>query len=462
MEPLSYTGALDALRRALVFGINPSLEGIRALAADLGEPQAAFASIQVAGTNGKTSTARIAHALLLAHGRRAGLYTSPELERVNERIEIGAGPVSDERFAAAVGAALAAAERLRPGAQGTAAGFTEFELVTAAALWLFREEGVELAVLEAGLGGRWDATSVASPSVAVITGVGLDHMAVLGDAVEKIAAEKAAIIVPASAPVLGPGTQETAAIFLARAEAADTHARAVRAEGDPTPVPEELTVRYRVRERPSAPGGSTTLDVTGVHAAYRDLRVSAPVHQAANVATAIAAAEAALGRALDETAVRAAVAQLTLPGRFELVRRTPPVVVDGSHNPQAAAVLAGAIADAWPDSACRPALVLGVLADKDAAGIVEALVPVVAGFVATEPDSPRALPAADLGAIVARITGRDPHIAASLADAVLGAAGRFGQGTVVAGSLTTAGQARRLLRDDSATARAGEGGHDAF
>ena len=309
--------------------------------------------------------------------------------------------ISRLRSSAALDAARAC---VGPTAVGTPAGFTEFELLTAAALWLFRERGVEIAVLEVGLGGRWDATSVVSPSVSVITGVGLDHTAILGDTLEAIAAEKAGIIRPASAPVLGPGTAGVEAVFLARAAAVDTHVRAVRQAGEPSPVSEALTVRYSLVVRPDRPGGATVVDVRGVHANYAGLAVSAPSYQAGNVATAAAIAEAALGRGLDADAARSALSALTFPGRFELVRAEPPVIVDGSHNPQAASVLAEAIREAFPGTV-PPALLIGVLADKDARGIVAALAPVVGGIVVTQPDSPRARPAAELAAIVEEVTG---------------------------------------------------------
>ncbi len=275
---MSYDDALAALQRALSFGMNPSLDGITALCEALGRPQDRFAVVQVTGTNGKTSTTRLTAALLRGEGMRVGLFTSPHLERYNERIEIDGAPVSDADFALALEATLAGGRRAaaRPSVPGTPAGFTEFELLTAAALWLFRERGVEIAVLEVGLGGRWDATSVVNPSVAVITGVGLDHTAILGDTLEAIAAEKAAIIRPASAPVLGPGTDGLDSIFLRAADAASTHARAVREDLDFSPVPEELTVRFRVVERPSSPDGHTLVSVDGVHAHYPALALSGP------------------------------------------------------------------------------------------------------------------------------------------------------------------------------------------
>lgn len=446
--PLSFDAALKELARALVFGINPSLDGITALCAALGDPQNAFAAVQITGTNGKSSTARATAALLRGEGLAVGLYTSPELERYPERIELDGNVVSDVEFARAVGAAVEAARLLRgPKAVGTPAGFTEFELLTAAALWLFRERGVQIAVLEVGMGGRWDATSVVSPSVAAITGVGLDHTAILGDTLEAIAAEKAAIIRPASAPVLGPGTAAVDAVFLEQAAVVGAHARAVRADGEPSPVPEELTVRYTLAEHPRRPGGTTVVEVRGIHARYPALAVGAPSYQAANVAIAVAIAEAALGRALDVDAARMALRALTFPGRFELLHSDPLVIVDGSHNPQAAAVLADAVREAFPDPARRPAVLLGVLADKDARGIVAALAPAVGRIAVTQPDSPRALPAQLLAAVVKEVTGSAPIASyPSIAEAVAQVLPTAPDGLLVTGSLTTAGQTRRLLR----------------
>ena len=444
---MTFTDALAALRRALAFGINPSLVGVTQLCAALGDPQNGFASVQVTGTNGKTSTARLTAALLRAEGVRTGLYTSPELERYPERIEIDGEIVSDADFALALSATLSAAAVLRGDAAiGTAEGFTEFELLTAAALWLFRERGVEIAVLEVGLGGRWDATSVVSPSVAVITGVGLDHTGILGDTLEAIAAEKAAIIRPATAPILGPGTVGVESVFIARAEALSTHARAVRLHGAPTPVAEALTVRFVMTARPTAPGGATVVDVRGIHGEYPRLSMTGPAYQAANIATAVATAEAALGRVLDAARIRRALAGITMPGRFELIGTAPPLLIDASHNPQAAAALAGAIRDAFPDSTRRPTLLLGILADKDARGIVEALSPVAGAIVVTQSSSARALPADELAALVRDVTGTSPQaVYATVAQALAEVRHTATYGLVVTGSVTTAGEARGIV-----------------
>jgi dihydrofolate synthase/folylpolyglutamate synthase len=287
-----------------------------------------------------------------------------------------------------------------------------------------------------------------TPSVAAITGVGLDHTAILGDTLEAIAAEKAAIIRPASAPVLGPGTVGVETVFLEGAETAGTHARAVRPSGAPSPVAEALTIRYALTARPSTPDGTTVVDVRGVHAVYSGLAVRAPSYQADNIATAVAIAEAALGRPLDVGAARSALSTVTFPGRFELMRTAPPVIVDGSHNPQAAAVLASAVQQAFPVG--KPDVLLGVLADKDARGIVAALAPSVGSIAVAQPDSPRALPVAELAAIVEEVTGSAPLATyATIAEAIADSLCHLDAGLLITGSLTTAGQARRLLRETS-------------
>ncbi|HSK48113.1 MAG TPA: cyanophycin synthetase, partial [Coriobacteriia bacterium] len=253
----------------------------------------------------------------------------------------------------------------------------------------------------------------------------------------------------------GPGTAGVEQIFLERAKLSHTHPRAVRPEGALSPVDEQLTVRFLVTGRPHAPGGLTTVSVRGVHGSYPSLSLSAPSYQATNVATAIAAAEAALGRGLDAERARRSLIDARLPGRFELMLDEPPVVVDGSHNPQAAYVLAEAIAEAWPAPERRPLVVLGVLSDKDAKGIVQALAPVVSGFAVCAPVSARALPAQVLADIVEVVTGVRPWVFDTVAAALLAltveSAGK--EGLVVTGSLTTAGEARHFLRDRKATDR---------
>jgi dihydrofolate synthase / folylpolyglutamate synthase len=442
-----YSRAVAELGRALTFGIHPSLEGIRALTDALGRPQDTFVSVQVTGTNGKTSATRLIEAILRGEGFSAGAYTSPHLERYTERIEVSGELVSEEDFARGVSAALDA----RTEAADGGGGFTEFELLTAAALWLFRDLAVDFAVLEVGMGGRWDATSVVSPAVAVVTSVGLDHTDRLGTTVEEIAADKAHIIKPASTPVLGPGTSDVAEVFLERARSLSTEPLFVAEADAPSPLAEGLTVRFTVTERPTEPGGRLSFDVRGLHGDYPGLRLAAPSYQAPNAAVAIAAAEAALGRALDLEALRDSLETMTFPGRFEVVRGEPPLVIDGAHNPQAAAVLASAIDEAFGDD--PPLAVIGVLRDKDADGIVAALAGHVAGFVCTQPDSARALASHELAVLVEEMTGAPCESYPRLADALAAVTAR-GTAVVVTGSLYTAGQAGSLLRGGGAHSRA--------
>jgi len=439
---MDYADAVGALERVLAFGVHPSLAGIRALTEELGRPQDDFASVQVTGTNGKSSTTRLTAALLAAAGVKTAAYTSPHLESYTERIEIDGAPVSEDDFALALVAAFEAAR----GTGRYADDYTEFELLTAGALWLMRDRDVEVACLEVGMGGRWDATSVVDPSVAVITGVGLDHTERLGDTVEAIAGDKSQIIKPGCQVVLGPGTAGVTDIFLRRATEVGAPVLFVAETGATSPVADEATVRFTVVEHPTAPGGSVVLNVQTPRASYTGLALAAPRYQAANVATAIAAAECALGRTLDESAVRAACAAITFRGRFELIEAAPPVLIDGAHNAQAASVLAHAIADAWPDPGKRPWCLIGVLADKDVEGIAAALAPVVGGFVATQPVTPRALDAGALAAKIRRVTGEWPEISASLGPAIPFARAFGGEaGLVITGSLYTAGQARTAL-----------------
>lgn len=445
---MTYDEALAALKSALKFGIEPSLDGISALLERMGRPQDRFVFVQVAGTNGKTSTSRLLAAILQAHGLATGLYTSPELSRYPERIEVAGIVVSDAAFASAVATALQAASEVDR-------DITEFELLTAAAFHIFENTGIDFAVLEVGMGGAWDSTSVVDPAVSVITGVGLDHQAILGDTLEKIAVEKAGIIKPVSAPILGPGTRGLEQIFLQRAESCGTHARLVREVGEKTLVDEALTIRYEVRslssDTPRHPGTPSPweVDVHGAHADYPGLSMPAQRVQAINIATAVAAAEAALGRALDLSALRMAIAHCVVPGRFELLRAEPPVVIDGSHNPQAAAVLAETVRDAFPDA--LPTILLGVLGDKDARGIVTALAPVAASIAVTSPVSPRALPAAELGAIVEEITGTRPAIFDTVPSALEALLPTTPSGLLIAGSITTAGQARTYMVESLST-----------
>ena len=380
-QHMTYDDAVATLEGALKFGMNPSLEPIRAMCAAMGNPQKRYRCVQVAGTNGKSSTTRMIAALLHAQGLRVGLYVSPHLVKYPERIEIDGRVVNDESFARGIEAALGAAARAHVEA-------TEFELLTAAALWLFAQEGADWAVLECGLGGRWDATSVVDPQVAVITGVALEHTAILGDTVEKIAAEKA--------PIIKPGCKAVFAHDLAAREVFEQQAQQV-----------------------CAPYENANLEAI---TPFEGELASLPAYQRSNLAMALAAVTAALGHAPSPENVRMALSGLIIPGRFEILRHDPLVIVDAAHNPQSAHVLAGELQCLFErargfDSPPRPALLLGVLDDKDARGIIRELCPLFSRIVVTASSSPRSIPAVELAALVEEECGMRPEIATSISEA---------------------------------------------
>lgn len=390
-QHMTYDDAVATLEGALKFGMNPSLEPIRAMCAAMGEPQKRYRCIQVAGTNGKSSTTRMIAALMRAQGLHVGLYVSPHLVKYPERIEIDGCVVSDEAFARGIEAALDAAARAHVEA-------TEFELLTAAALWLFAQEGADWVVLECGLGGRWDATSVVNPQVAVITGVALEHTAILGDTIEKIAGEKAAIIKPRCKAVF--------AHDLAAREVFERQAQEVRAPYE-NANPEAVIP-------------------------FEDELASLPTYQRSNLATALAAVTAALGHAPSPESVRMALSELVIPGRFEILRHDPLVIIDAAHNPQSAHALAGELQRLFEcargfDSLThsysigpappRPTLLLGVLDDKDARGIIRELCPLFSRIVVTASSSSRSIPAAELAMLVEEECGVRPEIATSISEA---------------------------------------------
>lgn len=399
-QSMTYDDAVATLEDALKFGMDPSLEPIRAMCAAMGDPQKRYRCVQVAGTNGKSSTTRMIAALLHVQGLRVGLYVSPHLIKYPERIEIDGRVVSDEDFTRGIEVALDAAARA--GVQAT-----EFELLTAAALWLFAREDVDWAVLECGLGGRWDATSVVDPQVAVITGVALEHTAILGDTIEKIAGEKAAIIKPGSH-----------AIF----------AHDLAAQG----------VFERQAQDVGAPYSYAKLDATR---AFDDELAYMPVYQRSNLTTALAAVTVALGHAPSPESVSIALGGLVIPGRFEILRHDPLVIVDAAHNPQSAHVLAGELRRLFDGDAAIPTLLLGVLDDKDARGIIRELCPLFDRIVVTASSSPRAVPATELASLVAEETGVRPEVTHDVRAAreLLS-----GEPIVATGSITVAGEVKDI------------------
>jgi dihydrofolate synthase/folylpolyglutamate synthase len=461
-DMLPFDEAVARIEASLRLGIDPSLEPVRAVLAELGHPERAFACVQVAGTNGKTSTARYTAALLAGAGLRCGLYTSPHLVDYTERVEVAGAPVSRAAFARGVSWALAAWARLEArGAAPCAQGITEFELLTAAAMATFAEEGVQVAVLEVGLGGRWDATSAVDTCGCAVTGIGLDHTRILGDTLEAIAAEKAAVIRPGAPCVLGTNAVRPAGVLkvmLERCEEAGVVPSCVVdvAPGGPCP-PEALAglpwTRYAVAHEPRYLGDELAvnvqvawIDAAGERraASYPGMALRAPLYQAQNVACALALATCLLDRPLDANAACASLAACAVPGRFEVVRAEPLAVLDACHNPQSAEAFAGALCSFEPDRLARPTLLLGCLADKDWHGIARVLVPLFERVVVTTSGSSRALPPAELAAEVARVAGRAPEAVYPTAAEALAALA--GEPFVCCGTITLIGEVKALLQ----------------
>ncbi len=418
----------------------PDLERIIDLVDLLGSPQKAFPSIHVTGTNGKTSTVRMIDSLLRAFGLRTGRTTSPHLESIRERICLDGEPLTEEQFAAAYAEVLPYARIVD---SRHADDVTFHEMLTAMAFATFADAPVDVAVVEVGMGGTWDATNVMDGTVAVVTPIGLDHTEWLGDTIEKIAGEKAGIIKPGATLITSMQPVEAATVLAARAvEVGATVAR----EG----------FEFGLVSRRQAVGGQL-LSLQGLGGVYEDifLNLQGP-HQASNAATALAAVEAFLGGGtngqLDIDAVREGFATADSPGRLEVVRRNPTVLLDGAHNPAGAHALATAIVDGFDFT--RLVGVLGVLADKDVRGVLEAMEPVLSAIVVTQNASPRAMPAEELGELADEIFGRDRvEVRRRLDDAITSAIDIAedeteygGAGVIVFGSLVTVGEARTLLK----------------
>lgn len=421
--------------------IEPTLARIAALTDLLGTPQESYPVIHVAGTNGKTSTSRMIESLLRAYGLRTGLFTSPHLVDARERICLDGEPIAGDRL-------LAAWTDIAPlvdvvDANSTADGGTPlsyFEVMTGLALAAFADSPVDVAVIEVGLGGGWDSTNVVKGAVNVITPIGLDHRDYLGDTIEEIAVQKAGIIKPGSVAVLAQQDLVVAEVLLERAAEVDA---TVAREG----------IEFAVAARGVAVGGQV-LTLTGLAGQYPD--VFLPLfgeHQAHNAAVALAAVEAFLGGVgtLDLDIVREGFATVTSPGRLEVLRRGPAVVVDAAHNPHGAQALARAVEDSFDFA--RLVGVVGVLADKDALGILTALEPVLDQVVVTQPGSARALDADALAALAVEVFSDDrvfvePELPEALdrAMALAEEAGAYGgAGVLVTGSVVLVGEVRRLL-----------------
>jgi dihydrofolate synthase/folylpolyglutamate synthase len=409
----------------------------------LGDPQRAYPIIHITGTNGKTSTSRIAESILRAYGLRTGLLTSPHLVRFNERIVIDGEPISDENLArnwediepylAIVDSELEEAGE---------APLTFFEALTALAFASFADAPVDVAVIEVGMGGEWDSTNVGDGQVAVFTPISLDHTKALGDTVAAIARTKSGIIKPSADVVTSAQPAEALAELVQAAELTES---SFAAQPD----------AFDVAQTSVAVGGQL-VSIRGRAATYDELFL--PLygdHQAQNAAVAVAAVETFLGRGtqpLNAALLEEGFATATSPGRLQLIGVEPSVLVDAAHNPAGAKTLAAALGTYFGFE--EIVFVFGTLADKDAAGILEALAPVATRFHVTRSHSDRAMDQETLGDLVLATTGSEStFVYTELADALEGARewARDGErrAVVVTGSITVVGEAMAIAEDEN-------------
>ena len=395
--------AEDYLLGLELFGMRFGLDRMHKLMTVLGMPQRRFASIHVVGTNGKSSTTRMTAAILERHGVRTGIYTSPHLRGFPERVEVRGEPITGEAFAEAVERAAHAAglvNRTLPEGDEV----TQFEALTAAAFHALAAAGVQVAVIEAGLGGRYDATNVIPSKVQVLTSVGLDHTRWLGDTIEEIAAEKLAVVRDHATLVIPPDLPAEA-VAIAEAK----NARLIQAERD-----------------------------LGLDLAARGS------FQRHNFALAAATAEAFLERPLDRDALADAALAVRVPGRMEVVEEDPLVIFDGAHNPAGMAALAESLPEVVGD---RPVTaVVSILDDKDAPAMLAALRPAASNFVFTRTSNPRALSPEKLADLVpGALVLEDPKAALQKAKELGGAVVATGSIYLIADLVREPGMARASM-----------------
>ncbi|MFE5871019.1 bifunctional folylpolyglutamate synthase/dihydrofolate synthase [Streptomyces roseifaciens] len=421
--------------------LDPSLVRIEALMDILGQPQRAYPAIHITGTNGKTSTARMIESLLGAFDLRTGRYTSPHVQSITERISLDGAPIPAERFIETYRDIQPYVEMVDEREEHR---LSFFEVMTAMAYAAFADAPVDVAVVEVGMGGTWDATNVIDAGVAVVTPISLDHTDRLGATPGDIAGEKGGIVKQDATVVLAQQPVDAAQVLLKRSVEVDA---TVAREG----------MEFGVVSREVAVGGQL-LTLRGLGGEYPELFLPLyGAHQAHNAAVALAAVEAFFGigsqhaRTLDADTVRRAFAQVSSPGRLEVVRRSPTVVLDAAHNPAGAQVTAEAVTEAFGFS--RLIGVVGASADKDVRGLLEAFEPVFAEVVVTRNSTPRSMDPDELAAIAVEVFGAErvqvePRLDDALEAAITLAeeeAEFSGAGVLVTGSVITVGEARLLL-----------------
>jgi dihydrofolate synthase/folylpolyglutamate synthase len=433
----------EIISRRPEHSVDLALDRMNDLVSLLGDPQRAAPVVHITGTNGKTSTARMTDALLRGRGLRTGRFTSPHLVSIRERIVVDGAPISPERFVAAYEEVIPYVNLVD---ERHPVAMSFFEVLTGMAFAVFADTPVDVMILEVGVGGRLDCTNVADGAVAVITPISLDHTRLLGSTVEEIAAEKAGIIKPGAVAVLAQQPLGAAEVLLRYAvEVGATVAR----EG----------VEFGVLSREQAIGGQQ-LALRGLRGTYDDLYLPLfGLHQAGNAACALAAVEAFAGVSddgapLDAGLIRESFAKASSPGRLEIVRRSPTIIIDAAHNPAGMAATVAGVQEAF--SFARLTGVFAASGDKDVPGILAELEPLLTDIVVTRNSSDRSLDPEQTAELAVEIFGEDRvqsadrlddaiEIAVALADEAVAETGPGSGGVLVTGSVITAGDARRLL-----------------
>ena len=442
---------IDAIEQALLARwpenrIAPTLERIAALVDILGSPQLTYPTIHVGGTNGKTTTARMIDSLLFEMGLRTGRFTSPHLESYLERISINGQSINAKEL-------IFSFNDLSPYLDLMDTKFENpisfFEAVTALAFVAFAEHPIDVGVIEVGMGGQWDATNVVDADVSVITPIGLDHMEYLGNTIAEIAATKAGIIKEQGFVVLAQQSPEAAVELLRRA--AEVGADVAR-EG----------LEYSIDSRAIAVGGQL-ISITGLRGHYDEIFL--PLHgkhQASNAAAALIAVEAFFGEQdLDIDAVRAGFANVTSPGRCEIIHRDPTIILDAAHNPHGARAIAETLQTEFTFDDVTG--IVALMADKDALGILQALEPVMNQIIVTTNSSERSMGVADLTKLANQVFGADRVFAADTLPAAIDKAiqdavrplSEESLAIVITGSVVTVGQARTAVRKKICQANSG-------
>jgi dihydrofolate synthase/folylpolyglutamate synthase len=433
---------IDAIEKALLARwpenrIAPTLERIAALVDILGSPQLTYPTIHVGGTNGKTTTARMIDSLLFEMGLRTGRFTSPHLESYLERISINGQSINAKEL-------IFSFNDLSPYLDLMDTKFENpisfFEAMTALAFVAFAEHPIDVGVIEVGMGGQWDATNVVDADVSVITPIGLDHMEYLGNTITEIAATKAGIIKEQGFVVLVQQTPEAAVELLRRA--AEVGADVAR-EG----------LEYSIDSRAIAVGGQL-ISITGLRGHYDEIFL--PLHgkhQASNAAAALIAVEAFFGEQdLDIDAVRAGFANVTSPGRCEIIHRDPTIILDAAHNPHGTKAIAETLQTEFTFDDVTG--IVALMADKDALGILQALEPVMNQIIVTTNSSERSMSVADLTKLANQVFGADRVFAADSLPAAIDKAiqdavrplSEESLAIVITGSVVTVGEARTAVR----------------